>query len=222
MCPACQAEYRHPRRPPLPLGDQLLPRLRPAALVRGSQRASGSTRRSRLFAAAAVLLAAGGIVAVRGLGGFHLAVDATSSAAVARLRDPQAPRGEAVRGDGPHPGRGPPASPRSATPRPSLLGSTARPVVLVRLRADHRLAPEVAPGLDTVGLMLPSTPLHHLLLEAAGRPLVMTSGNLSEEPIAIGNDEAPRAPRRHRRRLPDARPRDRGPLRRLGGPGRRR
>ena len=63
--------------------------------------------------------------------------------------------------------------------------------------------------------MLAYTPLHHLLLDAVGRPLVMTSGNLSEEPIATGNDEALRTARRHRRRLPAARPRDRRALRRF-------
>jgi hydrogenase maturation protein HypF len=71
-----------------------------------------------------------------------------------------------------------------------LLASAERPVVLLRRRADAPLAASVAPGLDTVGVLLPSTPLHHLLLDLVRRPLVMTSGNLSEEPIAVGNDEA--------------------------------
>ena len=76
-------------------------------------------------------------------------------------------------------------------PRAGLLEGTARPIVLLRLReGEPGLAPSVAPGLAELGVMLPYTPLHHLLLEAVGGPLVMTSGNLSDEPIAIDNDEA--------------------------------
>jgi glycosyltransferase involved in cell wall biosynthesis len=71
-----------------------------------------------------------------------------------------------------------------------LLASVERPIVLVRQRPGGGLAPEVAPGNPLVGLLLAYTPLHHLLLEAAGRPLVMTSGNLSEEPMAAGDQEA--------------------------------
>jgi hydrogenase maturation protein HypF len=72
----------------------------------------------------------------------------------------------------------------------SLLGSAERPIVLLRQHADSPLADGVAPQLAEVGVMLAYTPLHHLLLEAMDRPLVMTSGNQSEEPIAIGNAEA--------------------------------
>jgi hydrogenase maturation protein HypF len=71
-----------------------------------------------------------------------------------------------------------------------LLSSPERPIVIVERRPDAPLAPGVAPGNPTVGLMLPYTPLHHLLVESAGRPLVMTSGNLSDEPIAYRNDGA--------------------------------
>jgi hydrogenase maturation protein HypF len=71
-----------------------------------------------------------------------------------------------------------------------LLLSPERPIVLVSKGEGSRLAPAVAPGLDRVGIMLPYTPLHHLLMEEAGRPLVMTSGNLSEEPIVTENAQA--------------------------------
>lgn len=141
----------------------------------------------------AILLAAtalhmGAVIAVRGLGGFHLAVDATNDAAIRRLRTRK------------HRDAKPLAvmmrtiddvravahiSEREA----AALQSSARPIVLVRPRADAPFASALAPGLDRVGLMLAYTPMHHLLLEAADRPLVMTSGNLSEEPIAIGLDE---------------------------------
>ncbi len=141
------------------------------------------------IASAARLLAAGTILAVRGLGGFHLAVDATSEDAVRRLRArkqrEEKPLAVMVRTL--------PEARALADVNPAeadLLTSPERPIVLLRCRSDTPLAPSIAPGLDTVGVLLAYTPLHHLLLEQAGRPLVMTSGNVSEEPIATGNDDA--------------------------------
>lgn len=137
----------------------------------------------------AALLCIGHIAAIRGVGGFHLACDATDEAAVRRLRlrkqrdaKPFAvmvrtlddARALCI------------VSPAEA----QLLTSAERPIVLLAPRAGIRLAPSVSPGLDRVGLMLAYTPLHHLLLEAVARPLVMTSGNRSDEPIAIDNAEA--------------------------------
>ncbi|MBM3908909.1 MAG: carbamoyltransferase HypF [Gemmatimonadetes bacterium] len=137
---------------------------------------------------AATALRMGAVVGVRGLGGFHLAADATNDAAVRRLRlrkhrdaKPLAvmvrtlDQARAVA----H------VSKREA----EALTSSARPIVLLRPRDPSPLAPSLAPRLDRVGLMLAYTPLHHLLLEAAERPLVMTSGNVSDEPIAIGLEE---------------------------------
>src|SRR5205085_1339074 len=71
-----------------------------------------------------------------------------------------------------------------------LLRTRARPIVLARRRADAPVAPSVAPGKRELGVMLPYTPLHHLLLHDAGRALVMTSGNRSDEPIAFDDGEA--------------------------------
>ncbi|HEX2344554.1 MAG TPA: carbamoyltransferase HypF [Vicinamibacterales bacterium] len=141
------------------------------------------------IALAARAIEDGLIVALKGLGGFHLACDATSSRAVARLRerkrrdekpfavmvrDLAAAEAIAVLGDAER----------------ALLTSIERPIVLVERQAGAPLAPEVAPCNTLVGLLLPYTPLHHLLLAEAKRPLIMTSGNLSEEPIAYRNDEA--------------------------------
>jgi hydrogenase maturation protein HypF len=141
------------------------------------------------IASAAAALERGAIVAVKGLGGFHLACDATSPDAVARLRRrkrreekpfavmvPDLAAAEACA--------------RISSAERSLLLATERPIVLLERREDSPIAPEVSPDTPLVGLMLPYTPLHHLLLGEAGRPLVMTSGNLSEEPIACGNAEA--------------------------------
>ncbi|MEE8193370.1 MAG: carbamoyltransferase HypF [Gemmatimonadales bacterium] len=138
---------------------------------------------------AAQCLADGRVVAIRGLGGFHLAADATNDEAVSRLRRRKAREAkplavmvrtlEEARRLG-----------RVGSGEERLLTSRERPVVLLRTLPDAGLAPSVAPGLDTVGVMTAYTPLHHLLLELVGRPLVMTSGNLSEEPIATANDDA--------------------------------
>ena len=141
------------------------------------------------IAAAAEALRCCLIVAVKGLGGFHLACDATCSDTVGRLRE-RKHRDEkpfavmaadlataetlAILGD----------------EERRLLTSVERPIVLAPKRAESVLAPNVAPGSALVGLFLPYTPLHHLLLAEAGRPIVMTSGNRSDEPIAFRNEEA--------------------------------
>lgn len=139
--------------------------------------------------AAAESLLSGAIVAIRGLGGFHLAVDATDQTAVARLRErkhrdakPLAVMARTLAEAGALGMVGP----REA----ELLRSPARPIVLLERRSGAGLAPAVAPGLANVGVMLAYTPLHHLLLHRVARPLVMTSGNRSEEPIAMSNDQA--------------------------------
>lgn len=130
----------------------------------------------------------GGIVAVKGIGGYHLACDATSRDAVARLRERKRREEKPL---------------AVMTPDPELLAtlsdderavlrSPARPIVLVRRRADAAVVEEVAPGSPSLGLMLPYSPLHHLLCADTGRPLVMTSGNLSDEPIAVEDEDARR------------------------------
>lgn len=138
---------------------------------------------------AARLLRSGKIVAIRGLGGFHLAADATDDQAVARLRARKQreakPLAVMVRTL---------AEARQlavvSDAEAALLASRERPIVLLRRRRGTHLAGWVAPGLETVGVMLAYTPLHHLLCDLVRRPLVMTSGNRSDEPIAISNEDA--------------------------------
>jgi hydrogenase maturation protein HypF len=188
MCPDCRREYEDPGDRRFHAQPVACPACGPQARLTDAagQRIAGE---GEAIPAAAAELGRGRIVAVKGLGGYHLACDATSPGAVRRLRerkrrdekpfavmvaDLAAARALAVVG---------PAE-------EGLLGSVERPIVLVRQRPGNGLAPEVAPGNPLVGLILAYTPLHHLLLEAAGRPLVMTSGNLSEEPMAAKDQEA--------------------------------
>lgn len=141
---------------------------------------------------AAERLRNGAIVAVRGLGGFQLAVDATNADAVNRLRSRKHREGKPLAVMMPSLVEARRFVHVSAT-EADLLCSAAAPIVTCQVRgsrAETSLAPNVAPGLAQVGIMLAYTPLHLLLLEAAGVPLVMTSGNLSEEPIATEIDEA--------------------------------
>jgi hydrogenase maturation protein HypF len=132
------------------------------------------------------LLREGAIVAVKGLGGYHLACDAADEDAVARLRSRK------LREDKPFAVMtGDPRALAVATPEEeALLASAERPIVLVARRADARVAASVAPGSPWLGLVLPYTPLHHLLLHDFAGALVMTSGNRSDEPIAYEDDEA--------------------------------
>ncbi|MGK2963241.1 MAG: carbamoyltransferase HypF [Gemmatimonadaceae bacterium] len=138
---------------------------------------------------AAEQLRRGRIVAIRGIGGFHLACDATDETAVQRLRAHKQrdakPFAVMVRTIG---------EARDivavSAEEACVLRGAERPVVLLERLPGSAIAPSVSPGLDRIGVMIAYTPLHHLLLDEIERPLVMTSGNLSDEPIAIDNDEA--------------------------------
>jgi hydrogenase maturation protein HypF len=187
LCADCLREYRDPSDRRFHAEPNACPRCGPRVWLESS----GGVRLDDEdpIAAAGRALARGKVVAVKGLGGFHLACDAGSPAAVATLRRrkrrEEKPLAVMVADLA--------AARRLAALSPAeeaLLSGVERPIVLVPRRPDAGLAPEVAPDTPLVGLLLPYTPLHHLLLEAAGRPLVMTSGNLSEEPIARTDAEA--------------------------------
>jgi len=132
------------------------------------------------------LLRAGAILAVKGLGGYHLACNAASEEAVARAR------ARKHREDKPFAvmTTSPDDLVALSDEERGLLRSPARPIVLARRLADAPVAPSVAPGTSWLGVMLPYTPLHHLLLADFAGPLVMTSGNRSDEPIAHEDAEA--------------------------------
>ncbi|MEO8635530.1 MAG: carbamoyltransferase HypF [Gemmatimonadales bacterium] len=190
-CPACAAEYHSPEDRRYHSETNSCHACGPMLWYEAGAAGCISAENQGAIRDAAELLAGGGILALRGFGGFHLACDATSESAVTELR--RRKRRE--------------AKPFAVMVRTlevaraiadvddaeaALLASRERPVVLLPAADGGGLAPSLAPGLATVGVMLPSTPVHLLLLEAVDRPLVMTSGNLSEEPIAIGNAEARR------------------------------
>ena len=187
MCPRCQTEYEQVEDRRFHAQPNACPVCGPELWVVS---AGGERRFGRdPVSVAALALKAGLIVAVKGIGGFHLACDATADEAVERLRwrkrrdakpfavmvrDLEAAEWIAVIDEAER----------------ALLTSVERPIVLLPRRPKGGLCREVAPDNPLVGVMLPYSPLHHLLLAEVGRPLVMTSGNLSEEPIVCDNREA--------------------------------
>lgn len=188
MCPACRAEYEDPADRRFHAQPIACPACGPrVSLVDGAGRLLDEGDAAMRAAARALLR--GRVVAARGLGGFHLLLDAADDDAVQRLRRAKARDHKpfallyadvaAVR--------------RDCDVDPAevdLLTSPAAPIVLLRRRPDAAIAASVAPEHPLLGVMLPSTPLHHLLLADVGRPLVATSGNVADETICIGNDEA--------------------------------
>jgi hydrogenase maturation protein HypF len=195
MCPNCAAEYEDPLDRRFHAQPVACPDCGPVVwLVDRDEPRPGDDRLSGEagIQAAREWLAQGLVVAVKGLGGFHLACDATSPAAVERLRQRK------LRVDKPFAVMMADLVTVEAhcyvnPAEREMLTSRQRPIVILRRRPDSAVVAQCAPGQDTLGVMLPYTPLHYLLLEpAAGFPqvLVMTSGNLAEEPIATGNEAA--------------------------------
>jgi len=187
LCPDCRQEYGNPldrRFHAEPIACPVCgPHLR---FVSGEETQEGD---EAALAAAVVALRAGKIIAVKGVGGYHLLCDATNDAAVATLRArkprPAKPLAvmlrnlEALR-----------AVVHTTPELEAFLASPERPIVLVQKRADSTLSDFIAPGLAEVGCLLPYSPLHDLLLNDFGGPLVATSGNLSGEPVLTDNNEA--------------------------------
>jgi hydrogenase maturation protein HypF len=187
MCPACHQEYDDPLNRRFHAQPNACPVCGPKLELADAN--GKSIACEDVITKTAALLKEGKIVAVKGLGGFLFACDATSDKAVNRLRQR----------------KNRPAKPLAIMmanideikrhcelnkAEENLLKSPGSPIVLVKWKSESKIAKAVAPGLKYLGVMLPYTPLHHLLLRDVGLPLVMTSGNLSEEPIAKDNDEA--------------------------------
>jgi len=187
MCPACRKEYNDPLDRRFHAQPNACPVCGPQLELTDAQ--GKVVACDDVITQAGTLLKEGKIVGVKGLGGFLLACDATSEQAVQRLRQR----------------KNRPAKPLAvmladineikqhcevSKEEETLLKSPGAPIVLVRWKDNSTIAKALAPGLKHLGVMLPYTPLHHLLLRETALPLVMTSGNVSEEPIAKDNDEA--------------------------------
>ncbi|WP_219413817.1 carbamoyltransferase HypF [Pseudonocardia nigra] len=186
MCAACAAEYSDPADRRFHAQPICCPACGPALRLLD---ADGGPRDGDPVAGAAALLTSGAVLAVKGLGGFHVAADATCEGAVAALR------ARKHREDKPFAVMVPDldAARRLCAvdaAAESVLTSARRPIVLLPRRADAAVAQAVAPGNASLGLVLPYTPLHTLLAAALGRPFVLTSGNVSDEPIAYTDTDA--------------------------------
>jgi hydrogenase maturation protein HypF len=186
MCEECAAEYRDPADRRFHAQPVCCPACGPSLRLLGGD---GTRLPGDPLAEAAALIRAGRVLAVKGLGGYHLAVDAASETAAATLR------GRKHREDKPFAVMvaslaGARALAEVDEVAAGLLTSPRRPIVLLPRLPRAAVAPSVAPGNRQLGIMLPYTPLHHLLLAAVGGPIVLTSGNVSDEPIAYDDEDA--------------------------------
>lgn len=195
MCPACQAEYDDPRNRRFHAQPTACPACGPQLELWEPGAGAPPVRSHAALLAGAEAVRRGQIVAVKGIGGFHLLVDARNAGAVRRLRERK------------HRGEKPFALMFPSLPgvkevcevpalEERLLLSPEAPIALLRRRPTSSLPPPalpahgVAPGNPNLGVMLPSNPIHHLLMAELGFPVVATSGNLSDEPICTDEHEA--------------------------------
>ncbi|MCJ2182817.1 carbamoyltransferase HypF [Novosphingobium sp. 1949] len=185
LCPDCAREYADPADRRFHAQPIACPACGPQLTLTGEGADAGDP-----LARAIDLLRGGRIVAVKGLGGFHLACRAADPAAVARLRARKGRDAKPFALMVPSLDHARALGPLGAEAEACLV-SPAAPIVLVPMGPGAHALPEgLAPGQDHLGLMLPYTPLHHLLMDALGEPLVMTSGNRSEEPQVIEDGAA--------------------------------
>ncbi|WP_456463687.1 carbamoyltransferase HypF [Persephonella sp.] len=188
MCPECEREYKDPEDRRFHAQPNACPVCGPHITLYSSDK-KFITQKEEALEKTVRLLKEGKIIAVKGVGGFHLVCDATNDQALKKLRE-RKKRGE---------------KPFAVMFRDinqikeyaeitdfeeAVILSPERPVVIVRSKKGTDLSPEVAPSLDRIGVFLPYSPLHYLLLNDYKKPLVMTSANLSDEPIVKDNDQA--------------------------------
>jgi hydrogenase maturation protein HypF len=188
MCPRCRAEYDDPADRRFHAQPNACPACGPHLTYR-DQRGKPLAEGAEALDAAVAALDGGEVLAVKGIGGYHLAVDATSAGAVGELRRRKARDDKpfaVMVGDLDQARR----ACRLDAAAEAALTTVRRPIVLAPRRPGGPIVAAVAPALPELGIMLPYSPLHHLLLAGLGRPLVMTSGNLSDDPIAHDDDDA--------------------------------
>jgi hydrogenase maturation protein HypF len=210
LCDACRSEYESPRDRRFHAQPLACPVCGPSLAfteaadtpVGGRLRPNESIGRKRPLtkgeplARSIAALEAGHIVAVKGVGGYHLVCDAANDAAVRRLRERKQRPDKPLAVMFPLGGEDGLAAVRAELEVDEVTAAAirdpARPIVLAPMKPGFRLSPGLAPGLTELGAFLPYSPLHHLLLAAFGRPLVATSGNISGEPVITDNAEAER------------------------------
>ena len=193
LCPECESEYLDPADRRFHAEPVACPVCGPhLSLVKAGAATIDDT--ATALADAVAVVDGGQVLAVKGIGGYHLICDAGNEAAVARLRDrkrrphkPLAVMFPVAGADGLDVAR---QYVELSDEEADLAAGPMRPIVLATRRANGRLAPNVAPGLDEIGVFLPYSPLHQLLLDSIGRPVVATSGNISGEPVITDNEEA--------------------------------
>lgn len=194
LCPPCQAEYSDPLNRRFHAEPIACPDCGPRLCFR--QNTTHSNDNEEAISAALDVLHRGEILAVKGVGGYHLMCDARNEQAVQRLR---------TKKNRPHKPLAVMFPPRGAdglaalkhelaptVREATLLGAPLRPIVLCKKRPTTGLTLSIAPGLAEIGAMLPYSPLHHLLCDAFSGPLVTTSGNISGEPVLTDEQEAER------------------------------
>jgi hydrogenase maturation protein HypF len=189
MCERCAAEYHDPSDRRFHAQPICCPACGPRLALLDARSPGADAHPGEPLSEAARLLREGAVVAIKGLGGYHLAACADREEAVATLR------GRKHREDKPFAVM---AADLEMARRlchldaaeEAVLTSLRRPIVLLRRREGAPVAPSVAPGNRFLGVMLPYTPLHHLLAGEVGAPFVLTSGNVSDEPIAYQDDDA--------------------------------
>jgi hydrogenase maturation protein HypF len=189
MCPDCRHEYEDPINRRFHAQPNACPVCGPRVELLDVDQHPLLASHGDPLRETAALLRAGSIIAIKGLGGYHLACDPFNDAAVETLRNRK------VRQDKPFALMARDLEQartlcRVEAEEEALLTSPARPIVLLDRREDCGIAEAVAPGQKTIGMMLAYTPLHHVLLHDIGSPLVMTSGNRSDEPIAFQDADA--------------------------------
>ena len=186
MCPACQAEYENPTDRRFHAQPNACPVCGPSLWLEASEGQAIET--NDVINEAVKLLSEGVIIAIKGIGGFHLACDASNNQTVERMRQRKQryhkpfalmAKDLAMICD----------YARVNQQEAGLLVNPAAPIVLLAAQGK-RVAEAVAPGHDTLGFALPATPLHHLLMQGREQPIVLTSGNRSDEPQCIDNAEA--------------------------------
>jgi len=191
LCSDCEAEYRNPLDRRFHAQPLACPVCGPQLTFR-----QGQTRLQQedALAAAVAVLQTGHIVAAKGVGGYHLLCDATNPDAVQRLRDRKRRPHKPLAVMFPQQGEDGLDALRQYIvlniTTAQCLSDPMRPIVLATQRPDTKLAKELAPGLWELGVFLPYSPLHHLLLSDFGGPLVATSGNISGEPVITDSEHA--------------------------------